>query len=665
MEYLKFVDLTGTVYAIVPLEDVLEFRLRKRLGTFDVIEALEVPKIQAKAGYRVRFNGEDFIVRRVSTTDNKVFIYELESVYSQLLNIRKRVTVDGVDIRYICNYLLEGTQFTLGTLDDELNPVLYSFDVEDNVIKILNILGEINRTFLKYDDNKIHFLKREQRERHDIAFSDKHNLKISEAVEDGYNIFTDVVIVDSSKTKRYRVSNYEYYESLGVSSENFSQFRNELFIQLEREEYLSFLVKRANELIQYVSFPRRGYRGVVAEELTVEPGDVVKCFIGNETLKLVVYEAVIDYKARRCTVQLESPAEDLSNVILKTTEYVKYVVPVTEPVDLDDYVKLNTTYGGLLIDEESGLHLVGSNEEVAIDQFGINPKFVKNFPNKCWNSGFENYDPVTNVPLYWEGATISPNAVWEGDVSAEIPPSGVLIQSPIGGEGLAHPEWWGYQTTRISFRYKWGGVRVEVLRADTLENIPLVYEYTEEVEETLPDGTKQTKIVEKEELRDFLEYPFVENWDGGLVNFRFSPPVGPRIKLKITNLSDTSSAYVDAVQIEPDFTGKWPSIYTAGPKSSFGSSITVEFKRVPYQQDTTIYFSKRYPYPPVVTVGIAYDFGTPGNHSLPTYNMTPHIDCLISQETGINWYYGVRIVWTGGPSSIPNAYTTMTAVCRG
>lgn len=665
MGNLSFIDLSENVYAVLPIEEVPAFSVQRSLGAYDVINRLELPDINAKIGYKVRFEGEDFIIRKISTDNNKIFTYELESVYSDLVNINKHVDVDEVDIRYICNYVLEGTQFALGELDDEWNPLLYGFKVDDNVLRILNMLSEINRTYLVFKDGKVNFLKRANNRRYDLAISDMHNFKIEEKTIDGYNVYTDVIVLNSEKEEQYRTTNYNYYLENGVSADNLSQYKKEYVLTAEKDEYIQFLIQSADELIGLISYPSRSYRGAILDETEIYPGDIITGFIVNTTDTYTVYAVEIDYKQRKAILQLESPKTDLSNAILKAIESVRYLVPVA---DMEDYVKLNEEYGGTMINEEEGLLFVGQNEEIGIDKYGINPKFVKNFPNKCWNSGFENYDTTTNVPFYWEGCTVSEEAVWEGSVSAEIPPDGVLKQKAMGWEGYIYPEWWEFQTTRVSFRYKSSGLRVGIFRSDTNILIPVIYTYEEE--ETIIDenGEEQTVTVEHTEEVDYIDYPYAENWDTGLANFSFNSyevPAGVGLYIVIQNMSSSNSLFVDAVQVEPDFTGKWPSIYSEGPKSSPMGSVSVEYKRVPYQKDTSIYFTKRYPFPPVITAGLEYDFMSGGIHSLPAYDIVPQIECLIQQESGINWYYGARVVWTGNISSISNAYTTVIAVCRG
>ncbi|WP_213997267.1 hypothetical protein [Tepidanaerobacter syntrophicus] len=666
MNYLNFIDLAGNMYATLPIEEVPAFSVQKSLGAYDVISQLELPNtINAKVGYKVRFNNEDFIIRKIATKDNKIFTYELESVYSELVNTYKHVDADEVDLRYVCNYVLEGTQFSLGTLDDEWNPMLYGFQADDNALRILNMLSGINRTYLVFEDGKVNFLKRANNRRYDIAINDTHNFKIEEIATDSYGMYTDIIVLDSEKTEQYRVTNYDYYINQGVPSGSLSQFKKEYVIEAEKDEYVPFLSACADELANLISSPAKSYRGTLLNEIEVYPGDIITGFLNGETNEYVIYAVEINYKERKATLQLESPKTDLSDAIIKTTESVKYLVPT---VDLSEYVKLNEDYSGTIIDEEKGLVMTGENNELAIDKYGINPKFVKNFPNKCWNSGFENYDPVTNIPFYWEGCTVSGEAAWEGSVSAEVQPDEVMKQKAIGWEGYIYPEWWDFKTTRVSFRYKFGGFRVGVFRSDTNILIPIIYSY--QTEETIIDenGEEQIITVEHTEEQDYIDFPYVGNWDEGLANFSFESsgiPYGVGLYLVIQNMSSLNSLFIDAVQVEPDFTGKWPSIYSEGPKSNPGSSVSIEYKRVPYQKDTSILFTKRYPYPPIVTAGLDYDFLSGGVHSLPSYDITPHIECLIQQESGINWYYGARVVWTGNISSINHAYTTIIAVCRG
>jgi len=290
------------------------------------------------------------------------------------------------------------------------------------------------------------------------------------------------------------------------------------------------------------------------------------------------------------------------------------------------------------------------------DDYGIDPEYIKFYPNQCWNSSFEAFDSITLQPKYWEtDGSVSADTSFDGIYSLKLAPGQYAQQKKENGAGLADPYWWSWcPETRISFRVKGEDGKVEVKVIQGGDAVPLW---------AWMKDAKGNWI--KSEPNSTLTFDAALDWPMAFRTFAAqTSPSGGKIILYFRNVGSTD-VYIDAVTIEPDWTGRWPSFYTHGPGSLYGSDVTIEYKRVPYQQDITINFSREYPYPPVVTAGIAYDFGTSGSHSLPTYDMTPHIDCLINQKDGINWYYGVRIVWANGPSSISNAYTTMIAVCRG
>jgi hypothetical protein len=93
------------------------------------------------------------------------------------------------------------------------------------------------------------------------------------------------------------------------------------------------------------------------------------------------------------------------------------------------------------------------------------------------------------------------------------------------------------------------------------------------------EGTGNPIILKEGE---YIDYEARDNWDPanktlfrdpdqhdsqGFRTFYFEPPEEGEIELEFENIDPDNPAYIDGVQIERDFTQKWPSIYTPGEKS--------------------------------------------------------------------------------------------------
>lgn len=108
------------------------------------------------------------------------------------------------------------------------------------------------------------------------------------------------------------------------------------------------------------------------------------------------------------------------------------------------------------------------NTAIMFDKWGINPDFMKLFPNKVLNSGFEwcKIDKYGKLkPMYWVGDGIcTADSNWEGTYALQLRPGQKMEQGTIDGHTLAgaDPKWWDDGPTRVSFRHKGGKVRVRV-----------------------------------------------------------------------------------------------------------------------------------------------------------------------------------------------------------
>lgn len=198
---------------------------------------------------------------------------------------------------------------------------------------------------------------------------------------------------------------------------------------------------------------------------------------------------------------------------------------------------------------------LAENGRLVFDKKGINPDFIKRFPNKIVNSGFEWYDNDTMEPMYWTGdGIVTTDSNWDGTVALLLTPGQITEQGMLdsGTHAGADPAWWQNTQTRVSFKHKGGAVRVRVQKVSDNSNYALV-DNSDEVNPVA--GTS-------------IDYAAAENWQDGYHTFYFQPAVGGgKVKIVFENVDATIDVYLDAVQIEPDFTGKWPSLYSAGPRS--------------------------------------------------------------------------------------------------
>ncbi|MNJ55320.1 hypothetical protein D3C77_508050 [compost metagenome] len=133
------------------------------------------------------------------------------------------------------------------------------------------------------------------------------------------------------------------------------------------------------------------------------------------------------------------------------------------------------------------------------------------------------------------------------------------------------------------------------------------------------------------------------------------------------------AAYVDAVQIEPDFNGRFPSFYTDGPHSMGASEAPlsdtwIEYVNVPYAPSVTIQFNNQYRNPPTVTAGLIRNRLT-ANPAGSTWgsgsNYVANVDLVIESDGGFLTYTGATINFAGGaPANIDNAFVAIQVIGR-
>lgn len=166
------------------------------------------------------------------------------------------------------------------------------------------------------------------------------------------------------------------------------------------------------------------------------------------------------------------------------------------------------------------------------------PANLRFYKNLCRNSSFEQPGTAGAKPTDWTGGVLSPDASWYGTHSLKLTTGQTSQQEPAA---LVTATWYNSKATWVVYRHKFGAVRCEVL-TDT-----------------------GTVIYTKNET-------YVSDWPDGQVAFLFQPGTAAKFGIRFTNIDPSQDVYIDAVQIEPDFNGKFPSIYADGPFSAEGGT---------------------------------------------------------------------------------------------
>lgn len=227
---------------------------------------------------------------------------------------------------------------------------------------------------------------------------------------------------------------------------------------------------------------------------------------------------------------------------------------------LYDYmVAMRRNYEYLLshLNQDNIQYVQAENGDTLFTRGGLNNAFGKWFKNMTLNSNFELYDDVTLEPTHWSGGVVTDTSNFYGTYSLKLEPGQTCVQDTVE---LANPSWYSdiSDTTRVSFYKKGGATRVYVLDRDT----GLPYNVTDK------DGNTGT----------YIEFEANTNWSPEMYTITCVPTGATRIKVKFENSDATNNAYIDAVIIEPDYNGEYPSLYTDGPHSlgnAKGDDITL------------------------------------------------------------------------------------------
>jgi hypothetical protein len=224
-------------------------------------------------------------------------------------------------------------------------------------------------------------------------------------------------------------------------------------------------------------------------------------------------------------------------------------------------VQLGVDYGGTTISPLTGLTQTGQNSAVIADQYGLNPNFVMCYPNKCANSSFENFDSETLLPAYWDtSGCVSDDSSFVGDYSLKLAPGEYAVQS---GTELADPAWWAWceRGTRIACQVK-GTSQIMITVLQGGQPVPLSY----------MSGGQSVNVPKPYGWTVGCSSDWACADSAGTLttamrtcNVAASTTGGP-IAIRFDNVG-ASTAYIDAVQIGPDWTGEWPGVYVDGPES--------------------------------------------------------------------------------------------------
>ncbi|RJQ25519.1 MAG: hypothetical protein C4589_10985 [Peptococcaceae bacterium] len=201
---------------------------------------------------------------------------------------------------------------------------------------------------------------------------------------------------------------------------------------------------------------------------------------------------------------------------------------------------------------------VEEKENPPTDSYGINDEYLDFYPNKCYNSSFEVFDPVTLKPSYWNtSGVVSPDSEFDNTYSLKLTAGQYAEQKEEAGIGFVDPDWWSWcPDTRFAFMVKGSGqVKVTVLQGGSAVLLWVWRQIDgkwQKVNSTSPHS---------------LTFDAAFDWHEGEKTFAATPvPGGGKIKLRFDMISG-SDVYIDAVVTRPDWIGRWPGLYKHGPRS--------------------------------------------------------------------------------------------------
>jgi hypothetical protein len=306
-------------------------------------------------------------------------------------------------------------------------------------------------------------------------------------------------------------------------------------------------------------------------------------------------------------------------------------------LDLFDYTALQRRELDYLL-----THLNGDNIQNVLDildRRGLNPAFIKWFKNMCYNSSFELFNSTTFLPTYWSGGVSDNNSNFYSTYSLKLTAGQTSQQTDAA---RVNPQWYASfldadgnscTKTRVSFHKKGGAVKIEVF-----DSTDAAFTITNTDKET---GT-------------YLTYAANSNWESESYSVSLVHGANTAIRVKFTNTDGADAAYIDAVIIEPDYTGKWPSAYSDGPFSlgdGNGNALTSSALTVNYITSSDTYNVDDTTEDVIVVAGgtvvIVFDTGT-NPYRKHIYNDTDEeVTITFSAEYGSHFMHGVPY-WEGG-----------------
>ena len=252
----------------------------------------------------------------------------------------------------------------------------------------------------------------------------------------------------------------------------------------------------------------------------------------------------------------ESAESIVKNMYSSFLDFVEQVKWWSKNVSNDNItsVSFDKLIGGS-IDLTGAVTITGEKLTTMLDEFGIDVRFLKWYPNKIKNSSFEIYSGT--APVHWTGTgTVSTSSAWDETRSLKLEPGQYEIQEVAAG---ANPQWWNgiSKQTRVSFHKKGGAVTISVLDSSNADAPFTIYKQ---------EGNHGAS----------LEYPYNADWVPQSYSINFTHGSCTKMLVRFENTDSTYDAYVDGIIGEPDYTRKRPSMYTRGPDSiatSTGASV--------------------------------------------------------------------------------------------
>jgi hypothetical protein len=200
----------------------------------------------------------------------------------------------------------------------------------------------------------------------------------------------------------------------------------------------------------------------------------------------------------------------------------------------------------------------GNGSETILDEFGIDPRYLDYYKNMVINSSFECFDAGTKLPTYWSAGESTASSSFHGSYSLKLVAGETSIQvAPSWMAGIVlDPAWWENLVTRVSFYRKLGEVTVAI--------------------KDLTDSSYFTLTDENGATGSSVTFGTTASWVDSRASFTFDPTEHPtcnNLAIEFTNSHFSAACYIDAVQLCPDFTGKWSQLYKDGQYSIGVNSI--------------------------------------------------------------------------------------------